>query len=43
MMIVKTPGSDSSPAVAEEGGEARGGGRGETGERKEVRSRPFSG
>ena len=40
-MIVKTPGSQmGSPAAAEEGGgEAMGGGRGESGERSEVQAR----
>ena len=34
-MIVKTPGSQmGSPAAAEEGGEAMGGGRGKSGEMK---------
>ena len=40
MMIVKTPGSQmGSPAAAGEGGEAMGGGRGKSGERREVQSR----
>ena len=40
IMIVKTPGSQmGSPAAAEEGGEAMGGGRGESGERGEVQAR----
>jgi len=39
IMIVKTPGSQmGSPAVAEGGGEARGGGRGESGERNGVQA-----
>jgi len=41
IMIVKTPGSQmGSPPVAEEGGEAMGGGRGESGENSEVHERP---
>ena len=41
IMIVKTPGSQmGSPAAAEEGGEAMGGGRGESGESSEVHERP---
>jgi len=41
IMIVKTPGSQmGSPAAAEEGGEAVGGGRGERGESSEVHERP---
>jgi len=41
IMIVKTPGSQmGSPAAAEEGGEAMGGGRGESGESSEVQERP---
>jgi len=41
IMIVQTPGSQmGSPAAAEEGGEAMGGGRGESGERSEVHARP---
>jgi len=37
IMIVKTPGSQMGcPAAAGEGGEAVGGGRGESGERSEV-------
>jgi len=37
IMILKTPGSQmGSPATAEGGGEAIGGGRGESGERSEV-------
>ena len=41
IMIVKTPGSQmSSPAAAEEGGEAMGGGKGESGESSEVHARP---
>jgi len=40
IMIVKTPGSQmGSPAAAEEGGEAMGGGRGESGERSEVQEK----
>ena len=40
IMIVKTPGSQMGfPAAAEGGGEARGGGRGGTGERSEVQAR----
>jgi len=40
IMIVKTPGSQmGSPAAAEGGGEARGGGRGESEERSGVRWR----
>jgi len=40
IMIVKTPGSQmGSPAVAEGGGEAMEGGRGESGERSEVQAR----
>jgi len=38
-MIMKTPGSQmGSPAAAEGGGKAMGGGRGESGERSEVQS-----
>ena len=41
IMIVKTPGSQmGSPAAAEEGGEAMGRGRGESGEISEVHARP---
>ena len=41
IMIVKTPESQmGSPAVAEEGGEAMRGGRGESGESCEVHERP---
>ena len=41
IMIVKTPGSQmGSPEAAEEGGEAMGGGRGESGESSEVHERP---
>jgi len=40
IMIVKTPGSQmGSPAAAEGGGEAMGGGRRESGERSEVQAR----
>ena len=40
IMIVKTPGSQmGSPAAAEEGGEEVGGGRWESGERREVQAR----
>jgi len=40
IMIVKTPGSQmGSPAAAEGGGEAMGGGRGESGEKSEVHAR----
>ena len=40
IMIVKTPGSQmGSPAAAEEGGEAMGGGKGESGESSEVHER----
>jgi len=40
IMIVKTSGSQMGcPAAAEEGGEAMGGGRGESGERSEVCAR----
>jgi len=40
MIIVETLGSQmGSPAAAEEGGEAMGGGRGETGERREIQAR----
>jgi len=44
MMIVKTPRShmDSTAAEEEEGGEAREGERGESGDRRAVLSRPFS-
>jgi len=39
IMMMKTPGSQmGSPAAAEGGGEAIGGGRGESGERSEVQS-----
>ena len=39
-MIVKTPGSQmGSPAAVEEGGEAMGGGRAESGESSEVHER----
>ena len=41
IMIVKIPGSQiGSPTAAEEGGEATGGERGESGESSEVHERP---